>query len=279
MKFPIIAGLAVLIFLAVITFAQEKRRSGSKAAPSPAPAPTRNADEPEKASAAAEPEPKKVESEKEKFLAEQAAAREAAAEKRKKGAATAATPAPAATPPAATPAPSTAPPPPATPAPLATPAPVPAAATAKPSTPVVTTRQATATPAPADPPAQLVAEFFRLLAKGDLDLAYGGLTKGSKVMGKPEDVRVLKQKTKEAIELFGTIGGHELVETKPVGSNLMRRTYLSLGSEFPLRWRFYFYHANGTWRLIDMRVDDQLVGLFDETPEPRDPGAKLSLQP
>jgi len=148
------------------------------------------------------------------------------------------------------------------------------------SVPFVTTKQESATPAPTDAPGQMVAAFFALLGKGELDQAYSGLTKGSKVMGKPEDVRVLKQKTKEAIEVFGTIMGHELVETKPIGARLMRRTYLSLGSEFPLRWRFYFYNANSTWRLIDLRVDDRLVGMFDEPQEPRDPDAtKLKLEP
>ena len=125
-----------------------------------------------------------------------------------------------------------------------------------------------------------MAAFFGLLGRGELDQAYSALTKGSKVMGKPEDVQVLKKKTKEAIELFGTIQGHELVETKPIGQRLMRRTYLSLGSEFPLRWRFYFYNANSTWRLIDMRVDDRLVGIFDEPQEARDPDeTKLELGP
>ena len=257
MKFPIIAGLAVLIFLAVITYAQEKRRSGTKAVATPAPMGNRGAPPAEKSGAPGEPAVKKTETEREKFLAKQAAARQA--EEARKREAAAATPSPASTVPQAVP-------------------PAPAASAPPASTPIVTTRQPARASAP-DPPALLVDEFFRLLARGDLDLAYGTLTKGSKVMGKAEDVRVLKQKTKEAIELFGAIAGHELVETKPVGASLMRRTYLSLGSEFPLRWRFYFYNANGTWRLIDMRVDDQLVGLFDEAAEPRDPGAKLSLQP
>ena len=135
--------------------------------------------------------------------------------------------------------------------------------------PTVTTKTDATAPAVADAPAKMVADFFSLLEKGEIESAYAGLTKGSKIIEKPDDLRVLKQKTKEAIEAFGTIAGNELVETKPVGTRLLRRTYLSLGSEFPLRWRFYFYIASGRWRLIDMRVDDRLTGLFDETPEAR----------
>ena len=145
-------------------------------------------------------------------------------------------------------------------------------ATPKPPAPTVTvtTKQDTPATAPTmDVPDKMVAEFFSQLKKGEIESAYAGLTKGSKIIEKPDDLRVLKQKTKEAIDAFGTISGHEMVETKPVGARLLRRTYLSLGSEFPLRWRFYFYNANGRWRLIDMRVDDRLTGMFDEAPETR----------
>lgn len=135
--------------------------------------------------------------------------------------------------------------------------------------PSVTTKQEFLASLPGDMPGRMVGEFFELLEKGQIEEAYAGLTKGSKIIEKPEDLRVLKQKTKEAIEAFGTIIGFELFETKPVGSRLIRRTYLSLGSEYPLRWRFYFYNANSRWRLIDMRVDDKLTGMFDEAPESR----------
>jgi hypothetical protein len=128
----------------------------------------------------------------------------------------------------------------------------------------------TETPAPAatnDVPMKMADDFFTSLEKGQIDEAYANLTKGSRIIEKPEDLRVLKQKTKEAVEVFGAIQGYELVETKPVGTKLMRRTYLSLGAEYPLRWRFYFYLANNRWRLIDLRVDDRLSGMFDEPRE------------
>ncbi len=140
------------------------------------------------------------------------------------------------------------------------------AATRAPATPV---------PAPAvDVPAQMAGDFFAALQRGQIDDAYATLTKGSKTIEKPEDLRILKQKTKEAVEVFGAIIGYELVDTTRIGAKLMRRTYLSLGEEFPLRWRFYFYEAGGRWRLIDLRVDDRLAGMFDEPTEGDDKPAK-----
>lgn len=147
--------------------------------------------------------------------------------------------------------------------------------------PVATPVPAPAAPAPVtapqagvDEPGQAAAAFFALLQKGQIDEAYLNLTRGSKIGERPEELQTLKSKTTEAIQVFGAIQGYELLETKAVGTNLMRRTYLSLGKDFPLRWRFYFYRTGGHWRLVDLRVDDRLGGMFDEQDEPRGPEQK-----
>ena len=112
--------------------------------------------------------------------------------------------------------------------------------------------------------AQMVAVFFDSLQKVEVDQAYNVLTKGSKIAEKPEELKQLKAKTTEAIEVFGAIAGYDLVEAKSVGNRLVRVTYASHGKVYPLRWRFYFYKPEDIWRLIDMRVDDKLSGMFDE---------------
>ena len=123
-------------------------------------------------------------------------------------------------------------------------------------------------------PITMIAEFFSSLEKGELDDAYAKLMRGSKIAERPEEIRQLKTKTKEAINVFGGIEGFEHVETKDVSTRLLRCTYLSLGKEFPLRWRFYFYRANRIWRVIDLRVDDRLASIFEEPPEPLVPEGK-----
>jgi hypothetical protein len=120
----------------------------------------------------------------------------------------------------------------------------------------------------ADGPSQIVATFFASLKEGKIDEGYLTLTKGSKIAEKPEEVRQLKAKTREAIDVFGNIHGYDLVESRAIGQRLVRATYVSLGKVFPLRWRFYFYKPEDVWRLIDMRVDDKLPGIFDESEDP-----------
>lgn len=127
-----------------------------------------------------------------------------------------------------------------------------------------------------DGPSQIVAAFFASLKEGKIDEGYAMLTKGSKIAEKPEELRQLKAKTREAIEVFGTINGYDFVESRAIGQRLVRATYVSLGKVFPLRWRFYFYKPEEVWRLIDMRVDDKLPGIFDETEEAK--AATSSLQ-
>jgi hypothetical protein len=150
-----------------------------------------------------------------------------------------------------------------------------APATAPKATPVPKAPAAPAgTAAGGDEPARAAAAFFGLLQRGAIDDAYASLTKGSKIGESPDELRNLKAKTVEAIDVFGAILGHELIETKKVGVNLMRRTYLSLGKEFPLRWRFYFYKTEGVWKLVDLRVDDRLAGMFEEPEETKVPEQK-----
>lgn len=110
----------------------------------------------------------------------------------------------------------------------------------------------------------LAGSFFDSLAKNLIDDAYVNLTRGSKIADRPQELGNLKQKTREAISLFGDIKGFEVIENKAVGTTLRRYTIVSFGRDFPLRWRFYFYHVDQQWRLIDLHVDDRLNAIFSE---------------
>ena len=127
------------------------------------------------------------------------------------------------------------------------------------------------TAGPINNPTQMTAAFFALLEKGSVDAAYSSLARGSRIAEKPDELRQLKTKTNEAIEVFGAVVGYDLVDSKAIGARLLRTTYVSHGKTFPLRWRFYFYNPDGVWRLIDLRVDDKLTGIFDEPEERKEP--------
>ena len=123
--------------------------------------------------------------------------------------------------------------------------------------------------AEADGPDKIIARFFSYLQRREVDQAYDQLTRGTKIAERAEDVKTLKSKTREAITVFGPILGYDFVAKKNVGARLVSYTIVSLGKEFPLRWRFYFYKSQESWKLIDLRVDDRLATMFDEPEEGR----------
>jgi hypothetical protein len=106
--------------------------------------------------------------------------------------------------------------------------------------------------------------FFLALKAGQIDVAYDTLVKGSVIADRKDDVQGLKERTRHALDNFGPISG-EVIDEKTVGTSLLRKTCLSLNTDLPLRWRFYFYKSEGVWRLVDLRVDDGLVELFEDS--------------
>jgi hypothetical protein len=113
-------------------------------------------------------------------------------------------------------------------------------------------------------PAEVLDAFFLALKAGQIDAAYDRLVKGSIIADRREDVAALKKRTQEALDHYGPVSGYEMVDEKVVGTSLLRRTCISLNTDLPLRWRFYFYKFEGAWKLVDLRVDDGLVELFEE---------------
>jgi hypothetical protein len=131
-------------------------------------------------------------------------------------------------------------------------------------TPATAAASQTAPSGAGDSVDKTVAKFFGLLMKGQIDDAYGYLTNGTKIADDLEEMAKLKVNTKVAIEKFGQIKGYELVGIQTTGTHLMRATYLSLGTGYPLRWKFYFYRLDNGWQLIDLGVDDRLVDMFED---------------
>lgn len=129
--------------------------------------------------------------------------------------------------------------------------------------------EATPPPAPAvkqkpEDPGAVISAFFLALKSGQVDAAYEALVRDTIIAERKENVGELKESTKKALDSYGPVGGYEVVDTLQVGTCLVRQTCISLNQDLPLRWRFYFYRSEGVWKIVDMRVDDGLVELFEE---------------
>lgn len=120
-------------------------------------------------------------------------------------------------------------------------------------------------------PRDRIDAFFQLLSRERIDVAYEGLVRGSIIEERKEDVETLKTRTQRAIDAYGPIRSYDILQETSVGSSLRRYTCLSLNEDLPLRWRFYFYRSGRGWKLVDLRVDDGLVELFEELGTPATP--------
>lgn len=118
-------------------------------------------------------------------------------------------------------------------------------------------------------PVAMLERFFALLSAGKLDQAYENLAKIIHIPGRPESAKEFKERTQAAIDNFGPVTGYEVVDSMALGKSLFRQTCVSLNEDSPLRWRFYFYRTGTDWKLIDLRVDDGIVDLFEEVSRSR----------
>lgn len=120
-------------------------------------------------------------------------------------------------------------------------------------------------PAPANMPPELARTlniFFGQLIKGNIDIAYTSLTKGTVLEREPATLTSLKSSTSEAQKLFGAFRGYEILSVEEVGIHMLRVSCVSLGELFPLSWKFFYYRPDGEWRLIDIRVGAALNEFF-----------------
>jgi hypothetical protein len=120
-------------------------------------------------------------------------------------------------------------------------------------------------------PRERIDAFFALLSRDRVDEAYTDLVKGTIIEEREEDVTTLKDRTQRALDAYGMVRHYEVLNELTAGSSLRRYTCLSLNEELPLRWRFYFYNSARGWKLVDLRVDDGLVELFEEAGRPLTP--------
>lgn len=133
-----------------------------------------------------------------------------------------------------------------------------------PPSPVPTAPPDSTPPGKHPDPAAAISAFFLALKAGQVEAAYDGLVKNTVIAERQQNVKDLKTSTEKALDSYGPIGGYEVVDTLAIGTCLIRQTCISLNQNLPLRWRFYFYRSEGGWKIVDLRVDDGLVELFEE---------------
>ena len=111
-----------------------------------------------------------------------------------------------------------------------------------------------------------VDAFFTILKQRKVAEAYRRLLEGSTLaVENPELVTKLVDSTTRVLDLTGRLEGTEILRIRTAGKTIREVTYLLNSEKRPLRWRFYFYLAEGRWQVLDTNVATEASGFFDDT--------------
>lgn len=107
--------------------------------------------------------------------------------------------------------------------------------------------------------------FFNVLRQRKVGDAYRRLLDGSTLATEnPELVTKLEESTTRVLQLTGRIDATEILRIRASGRTLREVTYLLNGEKRPLRWKFYFYLAEGRWQVLDTNVATEASGFFED---------------
>lgn len=82
----------------------------------------------------------------------------------------------------------------------------------------------------------------------------------------PEVVNTLKSKFDKALPILGNFNGYQLYLKKEVTTNFVQLGYLMNFDRQPIKIVFLLYKPQNKWQIQDMRFDDKLEDIIDETP-------------
>ena len=110
-----------------------------------------------------------------------------------------------------------------------------------------------------------IGRFFDGVAKGDVSKSYTELLKDSQLFRQSDALKALIDKTKEIEKKYGKYRGHDRIDAKRIGKDLILVRCLYKCDEFPVVWYFSFYHDfkhsdadNSSWIVVSVRFDTDL---------------------
>lgn len=119
---------------------------------------------------------------------------------------------------------------------------------------------------PTNPPPEIAVpmdKFFKTLKAGDYANAFETFLSGSRLGEQKEKMSAMISHTEEGFGIYGSLHDYEIYDNYSIGSNVLVLTYLTRHDLQPLRWRFIYYRADKTWKVINMGYDDFLLDLVN----------------
>lgn len=111
-----------------------------------------------------------------------------------------------------------------------------------------------------EPVQQRTAQFFKLLAAGEVERAYRELLRGSRLDSLQR--MELWEHTQQLHEQCGLPLGYEVLRSVPIGRSLVQLTCLGLYGQCVAAWEFLFYRSpRRGWIVLQVRLREQLEEL------------------
>lgn len=110
-----------------------------------------------------------------------------------------------------------------------------------------------------------ISIFFDNLIKKEVDKGFDQLLKNSLIANRKEEVKNLKEQTKRSYDIYGDILSFEFVSGEIVSDSFVRLRYLSLHSNYPMRWVFTYYKSpDKGWLVTNIKFDDASENYFTD---------------
>ena len=106
--------------------------------------------------------------------------------------------------------------------------------------------------------------FLTSIIHGEVDKAYDELLTGTTLADRAKAIDQQKQQTSELFNTYGRLLDKELVKKQKYGKSLVRLVYIMKCEKMPLIWEFYYYKAEDQWKMISLKLRDDLDTLADK---------------
>jgi hypothetical protein len=107
------------------------------------------------------------------------------------------------------------------------------------------------------------SDFFEQIISTKVNDAYKSILSNSPINKNEDQIKNLIEQTNKANEMYGKMKSYQLVSAEKATPSLIRIKYLSLHSEYPMRWIFTFYKSPTlNWIIINIKFDDLAENFF-----------------
>jgi hypothetical protein len=105
---------------------------------------------------------------------------------------------------------------------------------------------------------EITNKFFSLYAKDAIKAVDYAFSTNKWFDRQQDGVANLKNKLKNTIDLCGEYYGYELLSEKTAGPSIKMITYIVKYDREPIRFTFFMYKANDTWRVNNFSYDEDI---------------------